>query len=62
MTLVQSLAGHENYVWSASFTLDNLYVVTCSSDETARVWNAHDGTTASVHVTYTDVSMLQLVY
>ena len=43
MTLVQTLVGHSNYVWSASFTLENAHVVTCSSDETARVWNVRGG-------------------
>ena len=49
MTLVQTLTGHSSYVWRASFTLNNSYVVTCSSDETARVWNVSGGATASVY-------------
>lgn len=49
MALVQTLTGHTNYVWTSSFTLDNSHLVTCSSDETARVWDlAAGGTTASM--------------
>ena len=55
MAAVQRLTGHQNYVWTASFSLDGSRVVTCSSDETARVWSlAGGGTTASMqHTTHT---------
>ena len=49
MQAVHTLVGHTNYVWTASFSLDGSRVVTCSSDETARVWNLAGGcSTASV--------------
>ena len=54
MAVVRSLAGHSNYVWTASFSLDGSHVVTCSSDETARVWNLADGgSTASMQTNTT---------
>jgi WD40 repeat protein len=33
------LEGHEETVWSASFSADGAHVVTASSDKTARVWD-----------------------
>src|SRR3990167_6207515 len=35
--------GHKNRVWSACFSPDGQRIVTASTDETAKVWDAHTG-------------------
>jgi WD40 repeat protein len=39
--------GHENYVSSAAFSPDGARIVTASSDNTARIWDAHFTTMSS---------------
>lgn len=38
--VIAELHGHEDLVWGASFSADGRFVVTCSSDRTARVWTS----------------------
>eukprot|EP00965_Chrysotila_dentata_P209058 6185069-Pleurochrysis_carterae.AAC.2 len=40
---VHTLAGHRASVTSVCVTPDGKHVVTCSDDETARVWRLDDG-------------------
>lgn len=37
------LVGHTGILWQASFNEDDQYVVTCSEDRTARLWNLSTG-------------------
>ena len=41
------LRGHEDWIWSATFSLDGTRVVTTSRDNTVRIWSA-DGSGESV--------------
>jgi len=38
-----TLLGHTGILWQASFSDDDQYVVTCSEDRTARLWNLSTG-------------------
>jgi cytosolic iron-sulfur protein assembly protein CIAO1 len=38
LSLVQSLTGHEERVWHASWSPDGNYIASCSEDRTARIW------------------------
>jgi len=38
-----TLAGHTGILWQASFSAEDTWVVTCSEDTTARVWNLQTG-------------------
>lgn len=37
------LSGHTGVLWQASFSADDQWVVTCSEDRTARLWNLSTG-------------------
>jgi G protein beta subunit-like protein len=34
-----SLTGHEKWIWDAAFSADSAYVITASTDCTARLWD-----------------------
>ncbi|KAJ3201726.1 TOR complex subunit lst8 [Dinochytrium kinnereticum] len=44
-TFVQdkTLVGHQRWVWDAAFSADSAYLVTGSSDHTARLWDLQTG-------------------
>ena len=42
-TPVQLLSGHTRWVWDAAFSADSAYIVTASSDGTARLWDVTSG-------------------
>ena len=37
--------GHQRWVWDAVFSADSAYLVTASSDQTARLWDVAQGET-----------------
>lgn len=39
------LSGHQRWVWDCSFSADSAYLVTGSSDHTARLWDLSNGET-----------------
>lgn len=41
--LTQTLAQHQKWVWDAVFSADSSYLVTASSDHSARLWNLRTG-------------------
>lgn len=41
--LAQTLAQHTKWVWDAVFSADSSYLVTASSDHSARLWNIKNG-------------------
>jgi len=41
--LIQTLAQHTKWVWDAVFSADSSYLVTASSDHSARLWNLRTG-------------------
>mmetsp|Transcript_6264 Transcript_6264/g.18293 ORF Transcript_6264/g.18293 Transcript_6264/m.18293 type:complete len:332 (-) Transcript_6264:32-1027(-) len=41
--LEKSLEKHQRWVWDACFSADSAYLVTASSDYTARLWDVHTG-------------------
>jgi len=41
--LTQTLAQHTKWVWDAVFSADSSYLVTASSDHSARLWNINSG-------------------
>ena len=42
-TLQRTLAQHQRWVWDACFSADSAYLVTASSDHSARLWDLHSG-------------------
>jgi WD40 repeat protein len=41
--MLTTLAGHENYVFSAQFSPDGMRILTASDDKTVRVWDVATG-------------------
>jgi FOG: WD40 repeat len=41
--LLQSLNHHQKWVWDCAFSADSSYLVTASSDQTARLFNLRSG-------------------
>jgi len=41
--LERTLAQHQRWVWDACFSADSAYLVTASSDHSARLWDLHSG-------------------
>jgi G protein beta subunit-like protein len=41
--LLQALTNHQKWVWDCSFSADSSYLVTASSDQTARLFNLRSG-------------------
>mmetsp|Transcript_29857 Transcript_29857/g.77064 ORF Transcript_29857/g.77064 Transcript_29857/m.77064 type:complete len:325 (-) Transcript_29857:277-1251(-) len=41
----RSLIGHQRWVWDCAFSTDSEYIVTASSDHTARLWDLKKGET-----------------
>ena len=41
----KSLLGHQRWVWDCVFSADSAYLVTASSDQTARLWDVAQGET-----------------
>lgn len=46
---VQLLSGHTRWVWDAAFSADSAYIVTASSDGTARLWDVSSGETVRTY-------------
>jgi G protein beta subunit-like protein len=44
-TLQKTLEGHTRWVWDCSFSADSAYLVTGSSDNSARLWDLSSGET-----------------
>ena len=49
-TLLRQLRGHSKWVWDSAFTVDAKYIVTCSSDQTARLWDVSSGEVVKTYV------------
>ena len=45
MHLTKTLKGHDRWVWDCVFSADSAYLVTASSDQTARLWDVGHGDT-----------------
>lgn len=43
------LEGHVKWVWDCAFSADSAYVVTVSSDNSARLWDAQTGETIAIY-------------
>ncbi|KAJ1496932.1 TOR complex subunit lst8, partial [Coelomomyces lativittatus] len=43
-TLVWTLSGHQRWVWDIAFSSDTAYLVSASSDHTAKLWDMKTGT------------------
>jgi WD40 repeat protein len=43
LTLERNLAQHQRWVWDACFSADSAYLVTASSDQTAKLWDVQTG-------------------
>ncbi len=41
--LVKCLAHHQRWVWDAVFSADSSYMVSASSDQSAKLWDLHKG-------------------
>ena len=41
--LEKTLAQHQRWVWDACFSADSAYLVTASSDHSARLWDLSSG-------------------
>lgn len=37
------LASHQRWVWDADFSADSLYLVSASSDQSAKLWDLRTG-------------------
>ncbi|CAI9094960.1 OLC1v1030803C1 [Oldenlandia corymbosa var. corymbosa] len=42
-TLEKTLVGHQHWVWDCVFSVDGAYLITASSDTTARLWSKSSG-------------------
>jgi len=42
---IQTLVGHQRWVWDCAFSVDSNYLLTASSDATARLWDLQSGDT-----------------
>lgn len=47
--LSSTLIGHNNWVWDASFSADSSFILTGSSDNTARLWDVVAGEMVSIY-------------
>jgi WD40 repeat protein len=47
--LTQTLSKHKKWVWDAVFSLDGAYLVSASSDGTARLWDLASGDALRVY-------------
>ena len=43
ITLASTLNGHGNWIWDAAFSADSSFILTGSSDNTARLWDVAAG-------------------
>lgn len=50
MTLVSTLSGHSNWVWDAAFSADSSFMLSGSSDGTARLWDVESGEIVCVYL------------
>lgn len=41
--LIRTLQGHQRWVWDCAFSAVSSYLVTCSSDQSARLWDLCQG-------------------
>lgn len=48
-----SLEGHLKWVWDCSFSADSAYLVTASSDNTARLWSNSSGECVCIYTGHT---------
>ncbi len=52
--LIKTLAGHTNYVWSASYSPDGTKIVSTSADNTIKIWDANTGSCLQTLIGHTD--------
>lgn len=43
VNLISTLSGHNNWLWDAAFSADSSFILTGSSDNTARLWDMTAG-------------------
>ena len=43
ISLSSTLSGHTNWIWDAAFSADSSFILTGSSDNTARLWDMSAG-------------------
>ncbi|RVX09675.1 Target of rapamycin complex subunit wat1 [Vitis vinifera] len=48
-TLEKTLVGHQRWVWDCVFSVDGAYLITASSDTTARLWSMSNGQDIKVY-------------
>lgn len=49
LELCQVFSGHSKWVWDCAFSADSAYIVTASSDNTARLWDATTAETIAIY-------------
>jgi target of rapamycin complex subunit LST8 len=49
INLSSTLSGHNNWVWDAAFSADSSFILTGSSDNTARLWDMAAGEVISIY-------------
>lgn len=49
LELMQTLVGHSKWIWDCAFSADSAYMVTVSSDNTARLWDVTTSETIAVY-------------
>lgn len=53
LELDQVFSGHSKWVWDCAFSADSAYIVTASSDNTARLWDAATAETIAIYSGHT---------
>lgn len=51
--LVRSLGGHSKWIWDCAWSADSAYLVTGSSDNSARLWEVESGEAISIFTGHT---------
>ena len=41
--LKTKFVGHKKWVWDCDFSLDSMYLISCSSDKTIKIWALENG-------------------
>jgi G protein beta subunit-like protein len=49
LVLMQTFVGHTKWVWDCAFSADSAYILTASSDNTARLWDVQNAETIAVY-------------
>lgn len=53
MVLRHSFEGHLKWVWDCAFSADSAYLVSASSDNTARLWSVSSGECICIYTGHT---------